>query len=128
MYNQEWPIHSWIDPLPPAKFIFDEEERIGHAIDSMVSPGSIISGGTVKRSVLSPTVGVDARALVEGSVLMDGVQVGQGAVVRNAILDKQVVVPEGARIGVDPEHDKARGFTVSANGITVIGKGTKVDP
>jgi len=128
LYNREWPIHTWHPPLPPAKFIFDEDERIGHAIDSMVSPGSIVSGGTVKRSILSPTVGVDARALVEDSVLMDAVHVGQGAVVRNAILDKQVTVPEGAQIGVDPEHDRARGFTVSAGGITVIGKGTKVDP
>jgi glucose-1-phosphate adenylyltransferase len=128
LYNREWPIHTWHPPLPPAKFIFDEDERIGHAIDSMVSPGSIVSGGTVKRSILSPTVGVDARALVEDSVLMDAVHVGQGAVVRNAILDKHVTVPEGAQIGVDPEHDRARGFTVSAGGITVIGKGTKVDP
>jgi glucose-1-phosphate adenylyltransferase len=128
LYNREWPIHTWHPPLAPAKFIFDEADRRGQAIDSMVSPGSILSGGTVKRSVLSPNVFVDAGAQVEGSVLMDGVQVGAGALVRNAILDKQVHVPDGAQIGVDPEHDKARGFTVSRGGVTVIGKGRKVDP
>ncbi len=128
LYNRDWPISTWNPPLPPAKFIFDEGERIGHAIDSMVSPGSIISGGTVKHSILSPMVEVAERAVVEGSVLMDGVRVGAGATVRNAILDKQVVVPEGAQVGVDPEHDKARGFTVTVNGIAVIGKGKTVDP
>jgi glucose-1-phosphate adenylyltransferase len=82
----------------------------------------------VKHSILSPMVEVAERAVVEGSVLMEGVRIGAGATVRNAILDKQVVVPDGARIGLDPEHDKARGFTVSTNGITVVGKGKKVDP
>ena len=128
LYNRDWPISTWHPPLPPAKFIFEEGERVGHAIDSMVSPGSIISGGLVRRSILSPMVEVAERAVVEGSVLMEGVRIGAGATVRNAILDKQVVVPEGAQIGLDPEHDKARGFTVTTDGITVVGKGKKVDP
>jgi glucose-1-phosphate adenylyltransferase len=87
----------------------------------MVSPGVIVAGGTVRRSVLSPNVRVDPGALVEDAVLMDGVEVGAGAVVRRAIIDKQVLIPPGAMIGVDPVADAAR-FTISANGIVVIGK------
>jgi glucose-1-phosphate adenylyltransferase len=121
LYNREWPIYSAHQPLPPAKFIFDEEARRGQALNSMVSPGVIVAGGTVRRSVLSPNVRVDPGALVEDAVLMDGVEVGAGAVVRRAIIDKQVLIPPGAMIGVDPVADAAR-FTISANGIVVIGK------
>ncbi len=121
LYNREWPIYSSHQPLPPAKFIFDEEARRGQALNSMVSPGVIVAGGTVRRSVLSPNVRVDPGALVEDAVLMDGVEVGAGAVVRRAIIDKQVLIPPGAMIGVDPVADAAR-FTISANGIVVIGK------
>jgi glucose-1-phosphate adenylyltransferase len=121
LYNREWPIYSSHQPLPPAKFIFDEEARRGQALNSMVSPGVIVAGGTVRRSVLSPNVRVDPGALVEDAVLMDGVEVGAGAVVRRAIIDKQVLIPPGAMIGVDSVADAAR-FTISANGIVVIGK------
>ncbi len=121
LYNSRWPIYSWRPPLPPAKFVFDEPGRRGHAVDSMVSAGVIVSGGTVRRSVLSPGVVVHTGAVVEDSVLLDGVEVGRGAVVRRAILDKQVRVPPGAKVGVDAEADRAR-FTVSPGGVVVLGK------
>jgi glucose-1-phosphate adenylyltransferase len=121
LYNQEWPIYTGHDPLPPAKFVFNEEGRRGYAVDSMVSPGAILSGGTVERSILSPGVHVDAGAQVCDSVLMDGVRVGRAAVIRRAIIDKNVVVPDGAHIGVDLDHDQHR-FTVTESGVRVIEK------
>jgi glucose-1-phosphate adenylyltransferase len=127
LYNYEWPIYSTYIPQPPAKFVFEEDGRRGEALDSMVSPGVVISGGTVRRSILSPEVHVHSGALIEDCVLMDGVDVGEGAVVRRAILDKQVQVPRGAQIGVDREHDAAR-FRVSDEGVVVIGKREVVDP
>lgn len=122
LYNDQWPIHSFQGALPPAKFVFDEEGRRGVAIDSMVSAGVIISGGTVRRSILSPGVNVHSYATVEDSVLMHNVSVGRNAVVRRAILDKNVKVPPGVRIGVNLEEDRARGFTISDAGVVVIGK------
>jgi glucose-1-phosphate adenylyltransferase len=126
LYNQDWPIHTMQISLPPAKFVFDEEGRRGMAIDSIVSAGAIISGGAVRRSILSPAVVVHSYSTVEDSVLMHGVQIGRRAIVRRAILDKGVKVPAGARIGVDLEEDRARGLTVSENGVVVIGKGDVV--
>ena len=120
LYNADWPIFTWHRALPPAKFVVDER-RPGQALDSLVSAGVIVAGGTVRRSVLSPGVRVEAGALVEGSVVMDDACIGRGAFVRNAILDKNVVVADGARIGHDPDADRAR-FTVSSNGVTVVGK------
>lgn len=121
LYNDQWPIYTWLDPLPPAKFVFDDEGRRGAAFASMVSAGVIISGGTVRGSVLSPGVRVHSYATVEDSVLLHDVAVGRDAVVRRAIIDKNVQVPPGARIGVDPDWDRQH-FVVSDNGIVVIGK------
>ena len=125
LYNLDWPILTSYPPYPPAKFVHSKPGRTGMSLESMVCPGVIVSGGTVLRSILSPRVTVHSYAEVEGSVLMQGVDVGRGAVVRNAIVDKNVQIPAGSRIGVDPEEDRAR-FTVSANGIVVIGKGQEV--
>jgi len=128
LYNLEWPIHMGNSGLPPAKFIFDEEGRRGTALDSMVCSGVILSGGQVKRCVLSSGVRVHSGALVEDSVLMNGVDIGRGAVVKRAIIDKNVKVPPGARVGVDLEHDRSRGFTVSDSGVVVLGKGDVISP
>ena len=128
LYNREWPILTWPDPLPPAKFVFEEEGRMGHALDSMVCAGVVISGATVRRSVLSPGVHAHSYAEVDDSILFPGVDVARSAVVRRAILDKDVCVLEGAQIGVDAEEDRARGFTVSDGGVTVVGKGGVVEP
>jgi glucose-1-phosphate adenylyltransferase len=126
LYNSDWPIYTSHEPLPPAKFVLNEQGRVGHAINSFVSSGAVVSGGRVEGSVLSPWVSVDSYAEVTGSVLMDHVTIGRHAIVRNAILDKNVVVPDNARVGLDPEEDRARGFVVSDGGITVVGKGQRV--
>ncbi|MCW2915339.1 MAG: glucose-phosphate adenylyltransferase [Actinomycetia bacterium] len=127
LYNRQWPIYTGHEPLPPAKFVFNEEGRRGMAVDSMVSPGVIVSGGTAERSVLSPGVVLEAGSHVVDSVLLNDVRVGKGAIVRKAIIDKNVYIPDGARIGVDPEHDRAR-FTVTGEGVVVIGKNQIIPP
>ena len=126
LYNLQWPILTWLDPLPPAKFVFDEDGRRGHALDSMVCAGVVLSGGVARRSILSPGVHLHSYSEVEDSILMHGADVGRGAVVRGAIIDKDVRVADGARVGVDPEADRER-FKVSAAGIVVIPKGEVVD-
>ena len=126
VYNKRWPLHQGLITHPPAKFIHSEEGRLGHAADSVVSPGVIVSGASVTGSVLSPDVHLHSWSSVSDSVLMDHVIVNRHAQVRRAILDKGVVVEEGAAIGLDREHDEERGFTVSEGGVTVVAKGTIV--
>jgi glucose-1-phosphate adenylyltransferase len=126
LYNRQWPILTTSPALPPAKFVFEEAGRTGSAVDSLVSQGVIVSGGRVRRSIVSPGVRVHSGSEVSGSVLLHGVDVGRGAVVQNAILDKNVVVWPGASIGVDRGHDLARGYTVTDGGVVVVGKGMQV--
>jgi glucose-1-phosphate adenylyltransferase len=125
LYNEDWPILTWPEPLPPAKFVFDEPGRTGTATNSMVCAGVVVSGGTVQRSILSPGVHVHSFAEVEDSVLMHGVDVGRGSIVRKAIIDKNVRIEPDAKVGVDAAADRKR-FFVSDNGVVVIGKGQVV--
>ncbi|MCI1895430.1 MAG: glucose-1-phosphate adenylyltransferase [Ancrocorticia sp.] len=126
LYNRRWPLLTGYTGLPPAKFVYGHHERLGHALDSIVSPGVIISGGECILSVLSPGVRVNSWASVRESVLFDDVVVGRNAQVQKAIIDKRVVIEEGATIGVDKEYDRARGFHVSPGGITVVPKNAVV--
>lgn len=121
-YNRRWPIFTWNFPDPPAKFVHDDDRRRGRAVDSIVANGCIVSGGMVRRSILSPRVRVNSFSEVADSILFNEVTVGRGAVVRRAVVDKQVDIPEGFQIGVDPAADAER-FTVSPQGVVVIGKG-----
>ena len=126
LYNEEWPILTWLYPHPPAKFVHDHEGRRGAAMESLVSAGAIVSGATVRRSIVSPEVRLHSYALVEDSVLFSGIDVARDAVVKRAIIDKGVTIPPGYQIGVDPAADRER-FTVSDEGIVVIGKGDKLE-
>jgi glucose-1-phosphate adenylyltransferase len=112
---------------PPAKFVHSGGGRPGRAVNSVVSNG-VIAAGLIKNSVLSPGVRVDGRSRVNRAVILDNTHVHRNAVVENAILDKDVAVLEGATVGVDKDRDRARGFTVSAGGVTVVGKGQVVTP
>lgn len=125
LYNRAWPIRTTYQHLPPAKFVFDlsTSERRGVATDSLISPGCIISGGRVHRSVLAPSVRVHSWASVEASVIGDSCDIARRAQIRNAVLDKFVRVGPGVRIGFDPEHDRARGLTVTPAGVVAVPKG-----
>jgi len=126
--NDRWPILTHVPPRPPAKFVHDEGDRVGRAINSLISNGVIVSGGLVRNSVMSPGARVGSWSRVNRAVILHNARVGRQAIVENAILDKDVVVAEGATVGVDKEHDRARGFVVSSGGITVVGKGQVVRP
>jgi glucose-1-phosphate adenylyltransferase len=126
LYNSEWPIYTRQSISPPAKFVRGQNNTVGTALDSIVSSGVVISGGVVEGSVLSNDVFVATSSRIIDSVLMDKVQIGEGAVINRAIIDKNVKVPAGAAIGLDPELDRARGFKVTDSGITVLSKGQEV--
>lgn len=127
LYNDDWPIFSQTFNAPPAKFVRDSVGRIGNAIDSIVSLGSVLSGTHLERSVVGPWALAGGGSTITDSVLFDGVQVGAGARIHRAILDKNVTLAPGATIGVDRVRDLARGFTVTETGITVVGKDVRVD-
>lgn len=126
LYNYDWPLYTTYGFYPPAKFVHGQQGRFGEALNSAVSPGVVISGARVSGSVISPDVHVHSYTEVEDSVILDGVQIGRNCRIRRAIIDKNVVVPEGASIGIDREADLARGFSVTDSGITVVGKGQEV--
>ncbi len=126
LYNREWPIFSQQLNSPPAKFVRDAKGNNGTTIDSIVSLGCVVSGAHIERSVIGPWANIGSGATVIDSVVFERVQISPNAVVRRAILDKDVVIGEGATVGVHPEADRARGFTITETGITVVGKGVTV--
>ncbi len=123
LYSEDWPLRTYNYNYPPAKFIWEEGDRIGMATNSMVSEGCIISGGSISRCVLSPKVRINSFANVTGSILMENVNIGRHAEIKKAIIDKNVEVPPYTRIGFNREEDEKRGFVVSAGGVTVVPKG-----
>lgn len=128
LYDRDWPLRTLPRQEPPAKFVFAQETpegRLGVALDSIVCSGAIVSGGRVEGSIVGPGARVNSRARVVDSVLMEGVDVGRNARIRNAIVDKWVRIPPGFVVGEDPEVDSCR-FTVSPAGIVVIPKGTEL--
>ena len=128
LYDNDWPIRTFQEQFPPAKTVFAGEEitgRVGLALDSLVSGGCIISGGQVKRSILSPNVRINSFAQIHESILMEGVNVGRYAKIQRTIIDKDVQIPEGTIIGYDHEDDKRR-FHITESGIVVVAKGTEI--
>jgi len=127
LYNDEWPIYTHSENLPPAKFVFADaaNNRVGHATDSLISEGCIVSGGSVNRSVLSPKVRVNSYSTVDECILFENVNVGRRCRIRRAVIDKNVEIPAGTTIGHDPAEDKRR-FQVTPGGLVVIPKGMKV--
>jgi glucose-1-phosphate adenylyltransferase len=128
MYDDHWPVRTYQPNLPPCKFVFDSSDRCGEAHDSIVCPGSIISGGRVSRTIVGPQTRINSYAQVEDSILFSRVNIGRNAHIRRAIIDKGVSIPEGFRVGFDPEEDEARGFTVSPSGVVVIAKAESIEP
>lgn len=123
LYNKEWPIRTFNYNYPPAKFVWDESERVGVAKNSLVSEGCIISGGQLSRCILSPNVRVNSFSHVSDSILMEDVTIGRYSQIKKAIIDKFVNIPPSTNIGYNKEEDIARGFYVTESGITVVPKG-----
>jgi glucose-1-phosphate adenylyltransferase len=123
LYEHDWPLWTYQEQLPPAKFVFDDDNRRGHAVDSMVAGGCIISGSRVSRSVVFSGVRVRNYSAIEHSVLLPEVQVGRHAQIHKAIIDRGCMVPEGMRIGIDPDEDRDNGFRVSPGGVVLVTRG-----
>jgi glucose-1-phosphate adenylyltransferase len=122
MYDEEWPIRTYQPNLPPPKFVFADQNRRGFALDSIVCPGSIVSGGRVQRSIIGPQARINSYSEVVDSILFAGVDIGRRAKIRRAIIDKDVHIPEDAEIGYDEQQDRERGFVVTESGLTIIAK------
>jgi glucose-1-phosphate adenylyltransferase len=132
LYDHDWPIRTLQPNWPPPKFVFCGEGQLGvarrgEAIDSMVCQGCIVSGGHVGRSILSPNVRINSFAVVEDSILFEGVDVGRHCRIRRAIIDKDVRIPASTTIGYDLDHDRKRGFTITEQGVVVIAKAERPD-
>lgn len=123
MYDANWPLWTYQEQLPPAKFVFDEESRCGFATESMVSGGCIISGAKVKRSVLFSHVHIDQHSVIEDSVILPDVLIGKNVKLKKVIIDRKVVLEDGFEAGIDHDKDRARGFRVTSKGVVLITRG-----
>lgn len=126
LYDMDWPVRTFQPSQPPAKFVFDSDKRRGEAHDSIVSSGVIISGGRVTRSVIGPQSRINSFAEVDQSIIFGRASIGRNVKVRRAIIDKDVVIPEGVEIGYDLEKDRANGFTVTESGVVVVAKAENI--
>ncbi len=126
LYSKEWPIRTFNYNYPPAKFIWEEGDRVGMATNSMVAEGCIISGGSISKCILSPKVRINSFSQVSESILMENVSIGRHSEIRRAIIDKNVEIPPYTKIGFNKQEDEKRGFQVSPGGVTVVPKGSKL--
>ena len=125
LYDQDWPIRAYQPMLPPPKFVFGSDgrsKRRGEALDSIVCQGAIVSGGSVRRSILGSNVRINSYSEIQDSILFDSVEVGRRCRLRRTIIDKGVRIPPGTEIGYDPAADAARGFTVTESGLVIIAR------
>jgi glucose-1-phosphate adenylyltransferase len=120
MYDENWPIWTYQEQTAPAKFIYDKGARQGIAVDSTVAGGVIVSGSTVKRSLLFSKVKVDSYCTIEEAVILPGAIIGRGCQIRKVIIDRSCVIPDGLEIGIDHDHDKANGFRVTDKGVVLV--------
>nr|WHW29813.1 putative glucose-1-phosphate adenylyltransferase [uncultured bacterium] len=128
LYDPDWPLWTYQEQSPPAKFVYDSDERRGTAVDSMVSAGCIVSGATLRRTVLFSNVHVHSYAEIEESVILPGASIGRSAKLKRVIVDRGVEIPEGMEVGIDPAKDKANGFRVTDKGVTLITRGMLGQP
>ena len=119
LYDRDWPIWTYQEQVPPAKFVFNEDGRRGHAVDSMVSGGCIISGAQVTKSLLFSNVRVEAASVLSDCVVLPDVQIGPGCRIHRAVIDRGCVIEAGTEIGIDPERDRKR-FYVSPEGVVLV--------
>jgi glucose-1-phosphate adenylyltransferase len=119
LYDEKWPVWTYQEQWPPAKFVFDDDNRRGTAIDSLISGGCIISGARVKRSLLFSNVRANDYVSIDDSVILPSVTIGEGAVLRRVVVDKHCRIPPGLRVGLDVDEDRSR-FHVTQRGVTVI--------
>ncbi|MFC3121640.1 glucose-1-phosphate adenylyltransferase [Agaribacter flavus] len=120
LYDTDWPIWTYQEQLPPAKFVWEEDNRRGEALNSVVSGGCIISGATLRRSICFSNVRVKSYSVVEEAVVLPNVEIGQSCKIKKAIIDRGCIIPDEMEIGLDHEHDKARGFRVSSGGVVLV--------
>ena len=128
LYDPSWPLWTYQEQLPPAKFVFDDDNRRGMAVDSLVSGGCIVSGSLVRRSILFSSVRLHSYSTVEHSVLLPNVEVGRNVKLKKCIIDRSCVIPEGMVIGYDHEEDRARGFRVTEGGVVLVTRGMLGQP
>ncbi|MEH6580805.1 MAG: glucose-1-phosphate adenylyltransferase [Halioglobus sp.] len=128
LYDTDWPIWTYQSQLPPAKFVFDDDDRRGMAVDSTVSGGCIVSGANLRKSLLFSNVQVNCFTDIEQSIILPDVEIGRHCKIRKAIIDRGCVIPDGTEIGVDHEQDKANGFRVTSKGVVLVTRGMLGQP